>query len=144
MHQLFNVFFTSWIADGEPKLTSVFYQLGVIYLTTLAGSQSIQRLESALNDLLTAATPAGAATPVCLYKLQYEQSLTARKPENTVHGKVSTFAFPSPSLSLAFDDSCLAPVKDAWKLVMGADVPEDEYMVFQEREGVGEDDEIYD
>ncbi|KAI0113898.1 GDP dissociation inhibitor-domain-containing protein [Hypoxylon sp. NC0597] len=116
----------------------------VIYLTTLAAPQSAQRLGSALDALLAAATPIDSPKPVCLYKLQYEQSLSARKPSRTTRGGVSTFAFPSPSLNLAFDDGCLEAVKDAWKLVMGGEASEDEYMVFQDREGVGDEDEVYD
>ncbi|KAI0385020.1 GDP dissociation inhibitor [Hypomontagnella monticulosa] len=116
----------------------------VIYLTTLATPQSIQRLEEALDALLAAATPPESVKPVCLYKLQYDQSLSSREPASTTHGDVTTFAFPSPSLNLAFDDSCLEPVKDAWKVVMGDDTPEDAYMIFEDREGVGDDDEVYD
>ncbi|KAI1417433.1 GDP dissociation inhibitor [Hypoxylon sp. FL1857] len=115
----------------------------VIYLTTLASAQSAQQLESALDALLSAATPPDSPKPVCLYKLQYEQSLSAREPSSTTRGSVSTFAFPSPSLNLAFDDGCLEAVKDAWKLVTGGDASEDEYMVFQDREGVGDDDDVY-
>ncbi|OTA62764.1 rab protein geranylgeranyltransferase component A [Hypoxylon sp. EC38] len=116
----------------------------VIYLTTLAAPQSVQRLESALDALLAAANPTDSPKLVCLYKLQYEQSLSDRKPTSTTHGSVSTFAFPSPSHNLAFDDGCLEAVKDAWKLVMGGEASEDEYMVFQDREGVGDEDEVYD
>ncbi|KAK6956202.1 hypothetical protein Daesc_001475 [Daldinia eschscholtzii] len=116
----------------------------VIYLTTLACRQSAQRLESALDDLLAAATPEGSPAPVSLYKLQYEQTVSAREPLITTREETRTFAFPSPSLSLTFDDGCLGPVKDAWKLVMGDTALETEYMVFQDREGVGDDDDVYD
>ncbi|KAI0850757.1 GDP dissociation inhibitor [Daldinia vernicosa] len=116
----------------------------VIYLTTLASPQSTQRLESALSDLLTAVTPEGSRTPVCLYKLQYEQSLSAREPSSITREETRTFAFPSPSLNLSFDDGCLGPVKDAWKLVMGDTASEDEYMVFEDREGVRDNEEVYD
>ncbi|KAI0172754.1 GDP dissociation inhibitor [Hypoxylon sp. FL1284] len=116
----------------------------VIYLTTLAAPQAVQRLESALSHLLATVTPGAATAPVCLYKLQYEQSLSAREASNTRRGGVSTFAFPSPSLSLAFDDGCLSAVRDAWKLAVGDDASEDEYLVFQDREGVADDDDVYD
>ncbi|KAI1472552.1 GDP dissociation inhibitor [Daldinia caldariorum] len=116
----------------------------VIYLTTLATSQSAQRLESALNDLIAAATPSESPAPVSLYKLQYEQTLSAREPSVTTNEETRSFAFPSPSLSLTFDDGCLGPVKEAWKLVMGDKASETEYMVFQDREGVDDDDDVYD
>lgn len=126
----------------RPWLTRL--GLGVIYLTTQAASQAVQRLESALSNLLAAVTAEGQTTPICLYKLQYDQSLSAREASTTAHGSVSTFAFPSPSLNLAFDDRCLDTVRDAWKLVIGEDASEDEYMVFQDREGVADDDDGYD
>ncbi|KAL7621559.1 Rab proteins geranylgeranyltransferase component A [Parahypoxylon ruwenzoriense] len=107
--------------------------------------QSAQRLESALDALLAAATSLeSTAAPVCLYKLQYEQAVSTREPLSTTRGNVSTFAFPSPPLNLAFDDGCLGAVRDAWKLVMGEGASEEDYMVFEDREGVGDDDEAYD
>ncbi|KAI1456768.1 GDP dissociation inhibitor [Annulohypoxylon moriforme] len=115
----------------------------VIYCATLTTPQSTERLSKALDALLSAATPPDAQKPICLYKLSYEQSLSPREPSRTTRGKTSTFAFPSPSLNLAFDDSCLDTVKDAWKVVMGDEGPDDEYMVFEDREGMGDDDEVY-
>ncbi|KAI1760937.1 GDP dissociation inhibitor-domain-containing protein [Hypoxylon sp. FL1150] len=114
----------------------------VIYLTTPSTPRAAQRLESNLDNLLAAVSPAeGSTTPICLYKLQYEQSLSAREASSTARNGVTIFTFPSPSLSLAFDDKCLSAVKDAWKLVIGEDASEDEYMIFQDREGVADDDD---
>ncbi|KAI2620515.1 GDP dissociation inhibitor [Hypoxylon sp. NC1633] len=113
----------------------------VVYLTALTAPQSAQQLESALSALLTAAAPTVGPTPICLYKLQYEQSLSPQESSISTRGGVSTFAFPSPSPNLAFDDRCLDSVKDAWKLVVGDHYQEAEYMVFQERNGVGDDDD---
>ncbi|KAI1449128.1 GDP dissociation inhibitor-domain-containing protein [Annulohypoxylon stygium] len=115
----------------------------VIYLSTVATEGSAQALEKALAQVLSAATPPDAQKPKCLYSLSYEQSLSPRDPSRTTRGKTSTFAFPSPSLNLAFDDGCLDAVKDAWKLVVGDENSEDEYMVFEDREGVGDDDQVY-
>lgn len=57
----------------------------------------------------------------------------------------SLFSFPPPSLGLAFDDGCLDAVKAAWKLVVKDEGLGDEYMVFEDREGVGDDaDDVYD
>ncbi|KAI1801683.1 GDP dissociation inhibitor-domain-containing protein [Daldinia bambusicola] len=117
----------------------------VIYLTTLASLTAPQWLESSLNYLLAATAPPKGPAPVPLYKLWYEQTLSAREPSVATNGETRSFAFPSPSLSLAFDDGCLGPVKEAWKLVMGDDALETEYMVFEDREGVGDDDDdVYD
>ena len=54
------------------------------------------------------------------------------------------FSFPPPSLGLAFDDSDLDAVKTAWELVMGAEASQEEYMVFEDREGADAEDEIFD
>ncbi|RYP46886.1 hypothetical protein DL768_006983 [Monosporascus sp. mg162] len=116
----------------------------VIYLTTSAVSDGPQILERALESLLRAAAPPGE-TPVALYKVQYVQSLSGREATSTVRGGATLFSFPSPSLSLSFDDGCLVAVKAAWKVVTKDEVLEDEYMVFQDREGVDDDgDGIYD
>lgn len=117
-------------------------QLGVIYLTTQTTPQAVRRLESALENLLATTTSVESpTTPVCLYKLQYEQSLSAREALRTAGDGISTLAFPSPSLNLAFDDGCLGAVQNAWKLVIGEDASDDEYMIFQDREGMADDDD---
>lgn len=143
------VIIVSFPSDGEYPIYALVHSSDtgecpagqcVVYLTTLTTPNSAQRLESALSDLLTAAVPEGNTAPVCLYKLQYEQSLSPREPSTTTRGKTCTFSFPSPPLNLAFDDNCLHAVMDAWKLVMGEDAAEDGYMVFEDREGVGSDD----
>ncbi|KAI0009671.1 GDP dissociation inhibitor-domain-containing protein [Xylariaceae sp. FL0662B] len=126
----------------------------VIYLTTLSTAQSRQRLEAALDALLAAATvpsPGETPTPVPLYKLQYEQSVSAA-PEpstTTTRGNTSTFSFPSAPLTLSFDDGILEAVRDVWKFVTkddgdggGAPEEEEEYMVFEDREGVGDEDDV--
>jgi hypothetical protein len=52
---------------------------------------------------------------------------------------------PRPSVNLAFDDSTLEPVRKAWQMALGAAAEEAdaEYMVFTDREGVGDDDDVY-
>ncbi|RYP02881.1 hypothetical protein DL764_005537 [Monosporascus ibericus] len=116
----------------------------VIYLATSATSDAPQILERALESLLRAAAPPGE-TPVTLYKVQYVQSLSRREATSTARGGATLFSFPSPSLNLLFDDGCLDAVKAAWKVVTKDEVPEDEYMVFEDREGVdGDSDGVYD
>ncbi|KAI1079699.1 GDP dissociation inhibitor [Whalleya microplaca] len=118
----------------------------VLYLTTLTTPQSIQRLETALDALLSAAA-AAADPPTCLYKLQYEQTVSTREASTESRGSTATFAFPSPPLNLSFDDEILGAVEEAWKLVVKDDAAkegEEEYMVFSDREGVGDDEDVYD
>lgn len=97
----------------------------------LASRTSKALLHSALDSLLSALRD-GDGAPKCLYQLYYQQSrgLAAMKTDgNTLH-------LPAPSLSLAFDDSTLESVREAWKVVMGpaAGDSETEYMVFADRE----------
>lgn len=76
-----------------------------------------------------------------LFELRYEQ--TRASTGNHVGG--NTYAFPPPSLDLAFDDSTLGNVEDAYLHVLGRiggdQVQETPYMVFESRERFDDDDE---
>ncbi|KAH7037457.1 GDP dissociation inhibitor-domain-containing protein [Microdochium trichocladiopsis] len=144
----------------------------VVYLTTLATEDAQKRLDSALETLLTqvaTSQPSDAAStsPVCLYKLVYDQSASRReavtiplvspssasadapsgKPaaRERVHHKL-----PSPALDLSFRDDTLDHVREAWRKVVatfevGGIPDEEEYMNFEDREGPDgyDDDEVY-
>lgn len=92
----------------------------------------------ALRALLRAAT-SDNAVPQVIYRLSYEQSGTT-KPSFTSSG--NTGAFSSIPLDLAFNDATLAPVEEAWKFIVGQ--TEEEYMVFDDREGVADEDDRFD
>ncbi|KAI1124270.1 rab protein geranylgeranyltransferase component A [Nemania abortiva] len=109
----------------------------VIYLTMQAGPQSSRVLDIAVTALLQAVTP----TAAILYKLYYEQSISARQSLVTSQGGATVFEFPSPSLGLAFDDENLDAVKEAWKLVLKDEATDDTFMKFEDREGMGGDDD---
>ena len=47
-----------------------------------------------------------------------------------------TICFPPPSLDHAFDDVLLDMVKEAWKIVQGEEAIDEEFMKFEDREGV--------
>ncbi|KAB5528825.1 GDP dissociation inhibitor-domain-containing protein [Coniochaeta sp. 2T2.1] len=103
----------------------------VLCFTTLATPTSKALLQSALESLLST-FGSGDEGPKCLYQLYYQQSrgsTAIRTDGKVVH-------LPAPSLGLAFDDSTLDSVRQAWKTVMGADAedPDTEYMVFSDRE----------
>ena len=108
----------------------------MLYLTTLATSQSREILDLALQSFLGALGQDPG--PECLYKLYYEQAAGSGQPQ--VGG--STFQFPALSLSLAFDDASLSPVREAWAKATGAPADDSEYMVFADREGQMDDDEM--
>ncbi len=48
--------------------------------------------------------------------------------------------FPPPSVDLAFDDSILDTVREMWQRIMGEEVEEADFLRFENRVGVGEDE----
>lgn len=76
--------------------------------------------------------------PQCIFQLAYEQSYQEEQALQ-VDGQVATFL--AASVSLAFDDASLEPVREAWKLVSNTS-EDSEYMVFGDREGQVDDDEV--
>ena len=114
--------------------------LGVVYLSCTYAPKSDVLLTTALANLL-AAVPGEQATPRILYRLSYEQVGGEHSLE--VNGNVVNF--PPLPLDLAFNDSALESVREAWKLVTARiKVDEDaEYMVFEDREGSDDQDNIY-
>ncbi|KAI1161454.1 GDP dissociation inhibitor-domain-containing protein [Nemania serpens] len=109
----------------------------VVYLTMQATPQSAHVLGLALNALLQVVTP----TADVLYKLYYEQGMSARQPSVTPHGSATVFEFPSPSLGLAFDDEGLNAVQEAWKLVLKDEALHDSFMKFDNREEMEDEDD---
>ncbi|KAF2970676.1 hypothetical protein GQX73_g2887 [Xylaria multiplex] len=112
----------------------------VVYLTMQTTPQSSHVLDIALATLLQAV----AADGDVLYKLYYEQANSSRHSLVTSQGSATVFEFPSPSLGLAFDDESLDTVKEAWKIVMKDDALDNAFMQFEDREGMGDDDDDYD
>ncbi|KAI1755950.1 rab protein geranylgeranyltransferase component A [Xylaria castorea] len=112
----------------------------VIYLTMEAMPQSSDILDIALTALLQVLE----TTADVLYKLYYEQATSTRKSVVTSQGSATVFEFPSPSLGLAFDDTSLDTVEEAWKIVMNKEVLDDAFMKFEDREGMGDEDDVYD
>jgi Rab proteins geranylgeranyltransferase component A len=107
----------------------------------MTSPESKKTLETALEGLLAASGE--PETPVCLYQLYYEQGVSDGPLVPAADAVRKEFYFPSPSLNLAFKDEDLDAVKTAWKLVMGDEANEDDYMVFDDREGADADDEVY-
>lgn len=116
---------------------------GVVYgSVSLPGSQGQPLLESAVNRLLQfEAHP----TAKVLWSLRYTQlgrygggvdsaqSIASNPAKNIIW-------FPPPSLDLAFDDTTIDIVRAAWKVIMGVDAVDAEFMSFEDREGAtGED-----
>ncbi|KAJ4254314.1 Rab proteins geranylgeranyltransferase component A [Fusarium torreyae] len=111
----------------------------VIYLSTVCTSSAKSVLEQALSSLF-AAVSASQDVASLIYQLYYEQS----NGTNSLNIDTGIATFSTTSLGLAFDDSVLDSVHEAWKLVNGdTDDEAVEYMKFEDREG-GIDDDLYD
>lgn len=111
----------------------------IIYLSTIPTANSKHLLQTASKALLTSQN-AGQPTEA-LYQLYYEQR--AGSGDLNVDGNIVTF--PCPSISLAFDDSILQPVRQAWDTVGLQDASTEgvRYMQFEDREKLDDDDDIY-
>lgn len=70
--------------------------------------------------------------------MHYEQ--TVGSGSFIVENNIGVFDRITPDL--AFNDSILEPVKRAWQMVIG-EANEDEYMQFDDREGVNDDDDPF-
>ncbi|KAL4794918.1 GDP dissociation inhibitor [Aspergillus venezuelensis] len=102
---------------------------------SIPGPQGQSLIESAIEKLLR--SNAGPDARV-LWSLRYTQLGRAvgaggeTRPANVVSGNV--IQFPPPSLDLAFDDSTIDLVKDAWMRIMGDEVNEEQFLKFEDRE----------
>ncbi|KAM0276028.1 hypothetical protein ACHAQH_007153 [Verticillium albo-atrum] len=111
----------------------------VLYFTTLATPESASVLDEALSSLLTALSAAsGAQQPASIYQLRYEQT---HSTQNAAADKEGLVTLPTMPPDLAFTDTTLEPVEAAWGKIMASSAVGDqpsEYMMFEDREGVGE------
>ncbi|KAH6605174.1 Rab geranylgeranyl transferase escort protein [Trichoderma cornu-damae] len=113
----------------------------VLYLSTLANPNAQTHLEKALSSLLASLSPGDQEPPQLLYQLCYEQ-IGFDTPSVDIDGQSVVFSLLP--LDLAFNDSALDPVRQAWEMVLpDATAGErEEYLVFTDREGVDAEDEF--
>lgn len=105
----------------------------------MASSLAGDFLDAALASLLTAVATDQEKLGT-LFQLRYEQE--GGGGSFTVDKKVGSFDLLP--LDLAFDDSVLASVRQAWNVVMCEDASEQEYMKFEDREGAADEDAMFD
>lgn len=95
-------------------------------------------MESATQQLLASVDPEAEI----IYTLRYIQlgSLQADASASlSVEQFERVFSFPPPCLDLAFDDTMIEQVKQVWKTVMGDDADENEFLLFEDREGTADE-----
>ena len=115
------------------------YSIGVIYASTLqSGPQGFELLELAMQNFFMAL--AEEKRPTVLWKLQYSQRQPAQeyesRPKVTINDGVISFA--ESSTDLAFDDSILIDVREAWNKISSDAAG---FMQFEDREVGAYDDE---
>ncbi|KAF7559613.1 hypothetical protein G7046_g4547 [Stylonectria norvegica] len=139
--------------EGEPSISPVYALVHssdtgecptgqcVLYLSTVFDAASKSILEAALTSL-RAVLDTAEDSPPCILQLYYEQS--SGTPSLNVDG--NTVTFPLTPLDLAFNDSVLEHVQEAWKIVTGSAAADEgnEYMKFADREGVADEEDAYD
>lgn len=122
----------------------------VLYGSTANRANPKSRLAAAISSLLES-IPVTSVTikddseqPVVLFELYYEQG----QASDSNFASETACAIPSSSLDLAFNDTALDNVEDAWRRIMrnladdDADTElETPYMDFKAREQFGDDDE---
>ncbi|KAF1962724.1 rab geranylgeranyl transferase escort protein-like protein [Byssothecium circinans] len=119
--------------SGEcPRGQSVIYGS-----TCLPGETGFQLLELATKSLLLSVDDTPSPTVLCSIRYEQRAVATTVTPAEGSNHHVINFS-PTP-LDLAFDDSVLDRVQDAWQRIMGDEA--DEFLVFEDREAYTDDDE---
>ncbi|KAL2842239.1 GDP dissociation inhibitor-domain-containing protein [Aspergillus pseudoustus] len=105
----------------------------------IPGQQGQSLIADAVDKLLKSSSGPDAQV---LWSLRYTQLGRAvgcdTSPANNVLGNV--IRFPPPSLDLAFDDSIIDLVKDAWTIIMGDDASPEHFMKFEDRESYDDEE----
>ncbi|KAF3765059.1 hypothetical protein M406DRAFT_278760 [Cryphonectria parasitica EP155] len=111
-----------------------------LYLSTIHTVESKSLLENTITSLLSALAPEHGTAPHSLYQLYYEQKASTN---STIIDDGQVLDFPTTPASLSFDDGILGPVQQVWRKVLGEAAQDEDvhYMVFADREGVGDEDD---
>ncbi|KAI9838996.1 MAG: hypothetical protein M1819_004204 [Sarea resinae] len=127
----------------------------ILYASTLDCPDAHALLDEAVSYLVDSSSDE-TAPPQILYSLRYKQqgpesssthsvsdlsSLPVSALQTDSDRPAKVYLFSPPSLDLAFDDRILDAVKQVWKNIIGEEVDESSFMVFEERNGMGEDGE---
>lgn len=117
--------------------------IGVVHANVaLAGDAGQSVLERAVNMLL-ASVDAKASVLWSLRFTQLGNSFGENIPDVSRHPvSERVLSFPPPSLDLAFDDSVIDRVRTVWKMIMGDEVDDSQFLQFEDREGALDDDAV--
>ncbi|KAK2841565.1 hypothetical protein FQN49_006133 [Arthroderma sp. PD_2] len=99
-------------------------------------------LEIATGDLLRSAD----ANAKVIWSAHFTQLVRLEDEkvtgENLKGTSDQTFVFPAPALDLAFEDALLDQVKEVWKAIMGSEANENEFLKFNDREGMADEEDV--
>ncbi|EAW08892.1 putative Rab geranylgeranyl transferase escort protein [Aspergillus clavatus NRRL 1] len=107
---------------------------------SMSGPDGQLLLEKAVQKLLESSSDLDARI---LWSLRYTQlgrageSMRNAQAAQLGSPSANILCFPPPSLDLAFDDTLIDVVKDAWRRIVGDDAPDD-FMKFEDREGISD------
>jgi hypothetical protein len=115
------------------------YSKGVVYgSVSIPGQEGQSLLDAAISKLLqTFAGPENE--PAVLWTLRYTQLGLSSGNDLAAciykSGKSDRVVyFPPRSLDIAFDDSVIDAVKAVWKMVMGDEARDEDFMTFEDRD----------
>jgi hypothetical protein len=104
----------------------------------LPGPEGQSLLEAALDQLIAAEGPLAHV----LWSWRYTQRgrLSNGETQWSLQDEScpNHYLFPPPSLDFAFEDDILDIVKEAWKKIVGEEVDDDDFMMFDDREGTSD------
>ncbi|KAH0543193.1 hypothetical protein FGG08_002454 [Glutinoglossum americanum] len=122
----------------------------VLYASVSAeSSRGHTLLDQAIENLLESVDD--ESTPKVLYQIRYTQTSASSSSDKVQEPEApppassaleNVLLFPPPSLDLVFDDSILERVRTFWRMIVGEggdEGDEGEFMVFEDREGLGVD-----
>lgn len=127
-------------ANALPGIVYASVPLTVGLSRDLELSQAHHRLDDTVASMLRAVTE--SETAAVLWRLKYTQrhrQSPGSAQMSRSSGNVRTL--PTASLGVEFDDSIIELVQSVWEEIIGHDTKDQDFMVFEDREGVGDWDE---
>lgn len=107
--------------------------LAILYASVGASESTGQALiKAALHAVLQ--TIDESPSPEVLWQIHYQQHSPRAGSQAVTESDSRSIVFPSSSSDLAFDDSVLDRVKDAWEMITAGDEQRGNFLSFDKRE----------
>ncbi|PYH97709.1 hypothetical protein BO71DRAFT_395957 [Aspergillus ellipticus CBS 707.79] len=132
-------------ADDSPPVYTVVHSSetgecptgqSVVYSSVnIPGAAGQLMIENAVQKLLQSAADQSANVLWSLRYTQLGRGSADGSPADIICPSKNLICLPPSSLDLAFDDSLIDTVKNAWELIMGEEAAQHQFMEFEDREG---------